>query len=136
MRTERIFEERGIRYRILEEARVRYGPRPLRRTRSPIGASDPETLLPRLAPDRAEMGERILREGARGWRYWSTVRRHAGAGFSPLVAETELLDQLVREAGLHVVDAYRSDRWMAQRFVVDASVREWLGIIDPGGAAP
>lgn len=131
MRTERIFEDHGIRYRVLEEARVRYGPRPLRRTRSPLGASDPETLLPRLAPDRASMGERILREGARGWRYWSTVRRHAGAHFSPLVAETELLDQLVREAGLYVVDAHRNGTWMAQRFIVDASVREWLGIVDP-----
>jgi hypothetical protein len=46
------------------------------------------------------MATRVLREGARGWRRWSTLRRHAGHDFSPIVVEGELLERLVREAGL------------------------------------
>lgn len=77
------------------------------------------------------MAERILHEGARGWRRWSTLRRRAGRDFSPILAESELLDALCREAGLTVEDTWRHSGWIPQRFVIDESLRSWLGIIDP-----
>lgn len=131
MRTEHIFEQAGIQVRIVEEQRVRYPPKPVRRTRSPVTEADPDGLFVRLDAEMGSMAERVLREGARGWRRWSTVRRRSGSSFSPIVAESELLDALCREAGLTVIDAWRHNTWVPQRFAVDETLRSWLGIIDP-----
>lgn len=131
MRSERISEEAGIRIRIVEQDRVRYPPKPIRRIRSPARAADPDALLLRLDDGLRSMAERILHEGARGWRQWATLRRRSGPDFSPIVAEQELLDALCREAGLTVEDVWRHGNWIPQRFVIDQSLRTWLGIIDP-----
>ncbi len=130
MRVERSEIERGVLLRVVEEPRVRYPARPVRRTRSPAGSPDPDALLTRLGPEGAAMATRVLREGARGWRRWSTLRRRAGDAFSPFAAEG-LLDDLCREAGLVVEDAWRHGGWAPQRFAVDPSVRPWLGVLDP-----
>ncbi len=131
LRVERIYEEDGLRYRILEQPRQRLPVKKLRRERIPLAAADPESLFVRLEGDYAAMAERVLREGARGWRRWRTLRQRAGGDFSPLVAELELLDQLCRESGLHVEDRWRNERWVAERFRVDRSIWPWLGILDP-----
>lgn len=131
MRAETVYEEAGLRYRVVEEVRVRFPARPIRRERLPLKSADPDALLVRLEGDHAAMAERVLREGARGWRRWSTLRRRAGSEFSPLVVEVELLDHLCRESGLHVEDRWRNGRWVADRFRVDESIWPWLGILDP-----
>jgi hypothetical protein len=97
----------------------------------PLGAADPESLFIRLDGEYKAMAERVLREGARGWRRWRTLRQRAGKDFSPIVAELELLDHLCRESGLHVEDRWRNERWVAERFRVDRSIWPWLGILDP-----
>lgn len=130
-RTERTWVDAGMRYRVVAEPRARYPPRLLRRTRSPAEPLDPDAILARLDPDRARMAERVLREGARGWRRWSTLRRHAGTDLSPIVAETELLDPLCRSAGLVVEDVRRNGSWTPSRFRADDDVRAWLGIVTP-----
>jgi hypothetical protein len=130
-RIERLEERDGIRYRIVAEPRVRHPDKPLVRFRLPAGSADPDTLLARLDRDKEAMALRVLREGARGWRFWSTLRRHAGPDFSPFLVESELLDLLVREAGLLVEDRYRNRQWVVHRFRVDESVRPWLGVVDP-----
>jgi Protein of unknown function C-terminus (DUF2399) len=129
-RIERVEEQDGIRYRVVEQRRVRYAAKPISRTRTPLAPADPEPLLVRLDRDEARMATRVLREGARGWRRWSTLRRHAGHDFSPIVVESELLERLVREAGLLVEDRFRDGRWRPNRFRVDESVWPWLGIVD------
>lgn len=131
LRLERIEEHDGIRLRIVEERRVRYPPKPILRSRTPVSPADPDALLTRLDHDHASMAERVLREGARGWRRWSTLKRKAGPDFSPIRAETELLDALVREAGLLVEDRFHDGQWLAARFKVDESIWPWLGILDP-----
>lgn len=131
MRAERVYEEDGLRYRVLEQPRQRLPAKRLRRERMPTRAADPEALFVRLDGDYATMAERVLREGARGWRRWRTLRERAGSDFSPLLAELELLDHLCRESGLHVEDRWRNERWVAHRFRVDRSIWPWLGILDP-----
>lgn len=131
MRAETLHEEAGLRYRVVEELRVRFPAKPIRRERLPLNRADPDALLVRLEGDHAAMAERVLREGARGWKRWSTLRRRAGSHFSPLVVEVELLDHLCRESGLHVEDRWRNGRWVADRFRVDESIWPWLGILDP-----
>jgi hypothetical protein len=131
LRVERAYEEDGLRYRVLEQPRQRLPAKKLRRERIPLGAADPESLFVRLEGDHKTMAERVLREGARGWRRWRTLRDRAGANFSPIVAELELLDHLCRESGLHVEDRWRNERWVAERFRVDRSIWPWLGILDP-----
>jgi hypothetical protein len=130
-RIERLEELDGIRYRIVSEPRVRHPDKLVIRSRLPTGSADPDALLVRLDREKEAMARRVLREGARGWRLWSTLRRHAGPTFSPFLVESELLDQLVRESGLLVEDRYRNRQWIAHRFCVDESVRPWLGIVDP-----
>lgn len=130
-RNERTWIDGGIRYREVSEPRVRYPPRLLRRTRRPGEPLDPDAILARLDPDRGRMAERVLREGARGWRRWSTLRRHAGGDLSPIVVETELLDALCRSAGLLVEDIRRNGAWTPSRFRADNDVRAWLGIVTP-----
>jgi hypothetical protein len=131
LRVERLYEQDGLRYRLIEQPRQRFPAKQLRRERLPLRAADPEALLVRLDGDHAHMAERVLREGARGWRRWSTLRRRAGDDFSPLLVELELLDHLCRESGLQVEDRWRNGRWVANRFRVDQSVWPWLGILDP-----
>jgi hypothetical protein len=131
LRAERVYEEDSLRYRVLEQPRQRLPSKKLRRERIPLGAADPESLFVRLEGDYKAMAERVLREGARGWRRWRTLRDRAGANFSPIVAELELLDHLCRESGLHVEDRWRNERWVAERFRVDRSIWPWLGILDP-----
>lgn len=131
MRVERIHEEDGLRYRVLEQPRQRLPVKWLRRERMPLRAADPEALFVRLDGDYAAMAERVLKEGARGWRRWRTLRERAGSDFSPILAELELLDHLCRESGLHVEDRWRNERWVAHRFRVDRSIWPWLGILDP-----
>lgn len=131
LRVERVYEEDGLRYRVLEQPRQRLPVKKLRRERMPLAAADPEALFVRLDGDYAAMAERVLREGARGWRRWRTLRERAGSDFSPLLAELELLDHLCRESGLHVEDRWRNERWVAHRFRVDRSIWPWLGILDP-----
>jgi hypothetical protein len=131
LRVERLYEQDGLRYRVVEETRQRYPAKQVRRERLPLRQADPEALMVRLEGEHAQMAERVLREGARGWRRWSTLRRRAGAEFSPLVVELELLDHLCRESGLQVEDRWRNGSWMAERFRVDQSVWPWLGILDP-----
>lgn len=131
LRVERVYEDEGLRYRVLEQPRQRLPAKRLRRERIPLGVADPESLFVRLEGDYAAMAERVLREGARGWRRWRTLRAQAGKDFSPIVVELELLDHLCRESGLHVEDRWRSERWVADRFRVDRSIWPWLGILDP-----
>lgn len=131
LRVERVYEQDGLRYRVVEQPRQRFPAKPLRRERLPLREADPEALMVRLDGEHADMAERVLREGARGWRRWSTLRRRAGERFSPLIAELELLDHLCRESGLQVEDRWRNGSWMAERFRVDQSVWPWLGILDP-----
>jgi hypothetical protein len=108
LRVERLYEQDGLRYRVVEQPRQRYPAKPLRRERLPLREADPEALMVRLDGEHADMAERVLREGARGWRRWSTLRRRAGMKFSPLIAELELLDHLCRESGLQVEDRWRN----------------------------
>jgi hypothetical protein len=130
-RIEHLEEQDGIRYRILAERRARYPDKLLIRFRLAAGPADPDALLVRLEGEKEAMARRVLHEGARGWRLWSTLRRHAGPNFSPLLVESELLDPLVREAGLLVEDRYRNRQWVVHRFRVDESVRTWLGMVAP-----
>lgn len=131
MRTETSEERDGIRYRTLELKRVRYPPKPLRRTRLPVDPPDPDEALAKLDDERAGMAERVLREGVRGRRRWSTLRSKSGAHFSPILVETEILEDLCRRAGLIVEDRWHLDRWVVDVFSVEPSMRSWLGLIDP-----
>lgn len=131
MRTETSEERDGIRYRTLELKRVRYPPKPLRRTRLPVAPPDPDGALAKLDDERAGMAERVLREGIRGRRRWSTLRSRSGAHFSPILVETEILDDLCRRAGLIVEDRWHLGRWVVDVFSVEPSMRAWLGLIDP-----
>lgn len=131
MRTETSEERDGIRYRTLELKRVRYPPKPLRRTRTPARPPDPDGALAKLDDERASMAERVLREGIRGRRRWSTLRSKSGPRFSPILVETEILDDLCRRAGLIVEDTWHLDRWVVDLFSVEPSMRTWLGLIDP-----
>lgn len=116
---------------MLEQPRKRLPDKRLRRERIPLRTADPESLLVRLEGDHAAMAERVLREGARGWRRWRTLRQRAGGHFSPIVAELELLDDLCRESGVYIEDRWRNERWVVERFRVDRSIWPWLGILDP-----
>ena len=131
MRTETSEERDGIRYRTLELKRVRYPPKPLRRTRTPARPPDPDGALAKLDDERASMAERVLREGIRGRRRWSTLRAKSGPRFSPILVETEMLDDLCRCAGLIVEDTWHLGRWIVDVFSVESSMRTWLGLIDP-----
>ncbi len=131
MLVERVYEEGGLRYRLLERPRHRLPAKSVRRERIPLGVAVPEALFIRLEGEHAAMAERVLREGARGWRRWRTLRARAGKDFSPIVAELELLDHLCRECGLHVDDRWRNERWVVERFRVDRSIWPWLEILDP-----
>lgn len=131
MRTERLEEGNGVRFRIVEEQRVRYLPKPIRRTRIPLEPPDPDEILARFDDEHAAMAERLLRAGARGWRRWSTLRQRAGATFSPFEVEIELLDDLCRKAGVIVDDRWRNQRWQPEKFMVDRSIWPWLNILDP-----
>lgn len=131
MRAEHTVIEDGLRIRIVEEIRVRYLPKPIRRTRTPTEAPDPDAIMARFDDDHAAMAERVLRAGARGWRRWSTLRRNAGPDFSPLEVELELLDELCRKAGVIVEDCWRNRRWQPDKFMVDRSIWPWLDILDP-----
>lgn len=116
----------------MEEQRVRYPAKPILRERSPVTVEgDPTRLLYRLDPTHERAARRLLKEGARNWRRWETICRHAGDDFSPFEAERELLDLLVAHAGLHVEDRYRNGRWRPHRLRVDQSLWPWLGILDP-----
>jgi hypothetical protein len=117
--------------RIVEEERVRYLPKPIRRTRLPLEPPDPNSILGRFDDDHAAMAERLLRAGARGWRRWSTLRQKSGPRFSPFEVEIELLDDLCRKAGVIVDDRWRNQRWQPEKFMVDRSVWPWLNILDP-----
>ncbi len=130
LRSERLIDADGLRYRLVVEERTRYPDKPVARERIPAGGADPDQLLVQLSPERAEMARRVLREGAHRWRRWSTLRRHAGRSFSPFAVE-EVLDDLVRHAGLHVHDRFRNGGWLPERFRVDESIWPWLGIVDP-----
>jgi len=131
LRIERSHERDGIRYRELWQERKRYPSKRIRRRRMPVEAPDPDNVLARLDDERAAMAERVLRAGINGRRRWSTLRSRSGPSFSPLVVETELLDDLCRCAGLIVDDVWRGDRWVFDAFVVERSMRSWLGLIDP-----
>lgn len=131
MRTEHVTEADGLRIRVVEEQRLRYLPKPIRRTRMPVEAPDPDAVMARIDDEHAAMAERVLRAGARGWRRWSTLRRNAGRDFSPLEVELELLDDLCRKAGVIVEDGWRNQRWQPDRFTVDRSIWPWLDILDP-----
>jgi hypothetical protein len=87
--------------------------------------------MARLDDERAAMAERVLREGIRGRRRWSTLRSKSGPRFSPILVETEILDDLCRRAGLIVEDRWHLDRWVVDAFSVEPSMRAWLGLIDP-----
>lgn len=117
--------------RTVEEQRVRYAAKPILRERIPIAVDgDPTRLLYRLDPGHERAARRLLREGARRWRRWETICRHAGDDFSPFHAERDLLDLLVAEAGLHVEDRHRDGRWRPYRLRVDESLWPWLGVVD------
>jgi hypothetical protein len=131
LRTERAEQHHGIRFRIIEEERVRYLPKPISRTRVPLEAPDPDEILARFDDDHAAMAERLLRAGARGWKRWSTLRQKAGPRFSPFEVEIELLDDLCRKAGVIVDDRWRNQRWRPEKFMVDRSIWPWLNILDP-----
>ncbi|MGV1047597.1 MAG: DUF2399 domain-containing protein [Solirubrobacterales bacterium] len=131
MRIETSEERDGIRYRITEIRRVRYPPKPLRRRRMPIAPPSPDGVLARFSDEYAAMAERVLREGIRGRRRWSTLRSKSGPNFSPLVAEVEILDDLCRGAGVLLEDTWNLDRWVVDIFSVDQSMRTWLGLVDP-----
>jgi Protein of unknown function C-terminus (DUF2399) len=131
LRTERHYEDAGIRYRVVEQPRKRYPAKPLRRTRTPTAAPDPDEAIAPLDDEHAGMAARVLREGIRGRRRWATLRRRSGPNFSPLVVETELIPDLCRHAGLIVEDVWRAERWVVDAFRVDESMRSWLGLIDP-----
>ncbi len=131
LRIERSHERDGIRYRELWQERKRYPAKPLRRTRAPVAAPDPDNILARLDDEHAAMAERVLRSGIGGRRRWSTLRSRSGPSFSPLVVETELLDDLCRSAGLIVEDIWRAERWVIDTFAVERSMRGWLGLTDP-----
>lgn len=131
MRIETSEERDGIRYRVVELRRVRYPPKPLRRTRTPVNPPDPDSAIARLDDEHAAMAERVLREGIRGRRRWSTLRSKSGPDFSPIVVELELLDDLCRRTGLLVEDTWHLGRWVVDSFVVDQSMRGWLGLVDP-----
>lgn len=129
-RVEHLEERDGIRYRIVAEPRVRHPDKPLLRLRLPLAPANPGALFLRLDREKGAMAHRVLCEGARGWRLWSTLRRNAGNDFSPFLVESEILDSLVREAGVLVEDRYRNGQWLVHRFRVDESVRPWLGLVD------
>lgn len=131
MRTERHYDDTGIRYRIVEQPRQRYPAKPLRRFRTPLAAPDPGEALAPLDDEHTSMAERVLREGIRGRRRWATLRRRSGPKFSPLIVETELIPDLCRHAGLIVEDVWRHERWVVDAFQVDESMRSWLGLVDP-----
>lgn len=131
MRIETSEERDGIRYRTLELKRVRYPPKPLRRIRIPMEPPDPDEALAKLDDERATMAERVLREGINGRRRWSTLRSKSGVHFSPILVETEILDDLCRRAGLIVEDTWHLDRWVVDVFSVEPSMRTWLGLVDP-----
>jgi uncharacterized protein DUF2399 len=131
LRIEHSHERDGIRYRELWQERKRYPAKPLRRTRAPVAAPDPDNVLAPLDDECAAMAERVLRAGIRGRRRWSTLRSRSGPSFSPVVVETELLDDLCRNAGLVVEDVWRAERWVIDAFAVEPSMRAWLGLIDP-----
>ena len=131
MRIERHYEDDGIRYRVVEQPRRRYPAKPLRRFRTPLTAPDPDEALAPLDDEHASMAERVLREGIRGRRRWSTLRSRSGLKFSPLIVETEIVPQLCRHAGLIVEDVWRAERWIVDAFQVDEGVRSWLGLVDP-----
>lgn len=131
MRIETSEERDGIRYRVTELTRVRYPNKPLRRRRMPVKSPNPDWVLARLSDEHAAMAERILREGVRGRRRWSTLRSKSGPAFSPLVAEVEIIDDLCRGAGLLIEDTWNLDRWVVHSFSVDPSMRTWLGLVDP-----
>jgi hypothetical protein len=131
LRTERHHEDAGIRYRVIEQPRQRYPVKPLRRFRTPLGAPDPDEALAPLDDEHAAMAERVLREGIRGRRRWSTLRSRSGPKFSPLIVETEIVPDLCRHAGLIVEDVWRQERWVLDAFQVDESMRTWLGLVDP-----
>lgn len=131
-RTEHVEQRDGIRLRTVEEQRIRYPAKPILRERSPLSVEgDPTRLLYRLDPAHERAARRLLREGARRWRRWETICRHAGDDFSPFEAERELLDLLVAQAGLHVEDRHRNGRWRPHRLRVDESLWPWLGVLDP-----
>lgn len=131
MRAERTYIQGGVRYRVVEQPRKRYPPKPLQRTRYAGSDPDPAPALAALDGEHRQMAERVLREGAFTWRRWSTVRRAAGPRFSPYAVEIELLDRLCRHAGLTVIDTFRRGEWIPHRFRVDDRVRLWLGMEGP-----
>jgi Protein of unknown function C-terminus (DUF2399) len=131
LRVEHSYVEDGVRYRVVEQPRKRFPPKPLQRTRYPGADPNPAPALAALDDDFRAMAERVLREGAFTWRRWSTIRRRAGPHFSPYAVEIELLDTLCRHAGLTVVDAFHHGEWVPRRFRIDDRVRLWLGIEGP-----
>lgn len=120
-----------MRYRVVEQPRKRYPPKPLQRTRYARADPDPAPALAALDDEFRAMAERVLREGAFTWRRWSTIRRRSGPNFSPYAVETDLLDILCRHAGLTVIDTFRHGEWVPHRFRIDDRVRLWLGIEGP-----
>jgi hypothetical protein len=68
LRSEHISEQAGLRYRIVEEQRRYLPPKPIRRYRTSLRDPDPDELMTRLDGEHAAMAERVLREGARGWK--------------------------------------------------------------------
>jgi hypothetical protein len=131
LRTEHTYIEEGVRYRVVEQPRKRYPPKPLQRTRYARADPDPAPALAALDDEFRAMAERVLREGAFTWRRWSTIRRRSGPNFSPYAVETDLLDILCRHAGLTVIDTFRHGEWVPHRFRIDDRVRLWLGIEGP-----
>jgi Protein of unknown function C-terminus (DUF2399) len=131
LRTEHTYVQDGVRYRVVEQPRKRYPPKPLQRTRYAGADPDPAPALAELDDEYRQMAERVLREGAFTWRRWSTIRRRSGPNFSPYAVEIELLDSLCRDAGLTVIDAFRNGEWVPHRFRIDDRVRLWLGIEGP-----
>lgn len=121
----------GVRYRVVEQPRKRYPPKPLQRTRYAGADPDPASALAALDDEFRPMADRVLREGAFAWRRWSTIRRRSGPHFSPYAVETELLDNLCRHAGLTVIDAFCHGEWVPHRVRIDDRVRLWLGIDGP-----
>jgi hypothetical protein len=130
LRAERLTEAEGLRYRLVVEERNRFSDKPISRSRIPAGDADPDALLLRFSAAREQMARRLLREGAHGWRRWSTLRRNAGRSFSPFAVE-EVLDDLVRFAGVRVEDRFRNGAWLPYTFRVDESMWPWLEIVDP-----
>lgn len=131
MRTEYTYRQDGVRYRVVEQPRKRYPPKPLQRTRYAGPDPNPGPVLTGLDDESRAMADRVLREGAFTWRRWSTIRRRAGPHFSPYAVEIELLDSLCRHAGLTVIDAFRHGQWVPHRFRIDDRVRLWLDIDGP-----